>query len=120
MRAPPINNGHPNPETLNSQPANDGLAAAASERGTFVTLAAAGRSSGVTTAITYEVRAGTSIDESVLRNNSIRIASGSVGLEVQCQHCDEHPGVTDDDGWVTVAEDYNQSFLYAQAGVWRR
>ncbi|HYH59610.1 MAG TPA: M14 family zinc carboxypeptidase [Thermoleophilaceae bacterium] len=38
-------------------------------------------------------------------------------LDVQCRGCDRHPGVTDDDEWVTVAEDYNQSGTYAQAGI---
>jgi Zinc carboxypeptidase len=45
------------------------------------------------------------------------IGSGQVTLKVQCQHCDQHRGVKDDNEWVTVAEDYNQSFLYAQSGV---
>jgi hypothetical protein len=38
---------------------------------------------------------------------------------VQCQHCDEHPGVdpAEQDEWVTVAEDFNQSPLYLQAGL---
>ena len=49
--------------------------------------------------------------------NAQGIGTGQVTLAVQCANCDEHPGVKDDDGYVTVAEDYNQSFLYAQAGV---
>ena len=39
------------------------------------------------------------------------------GLQVQCRGCDEHPGVADDDEWVTVTEDYNQSPVYLQAGL---
>jgi hypothetical protein len=38
-------------------------------------------------------------------------------LAIQCQGCDEHPGVTDDDEWVTVTEDYNQSLVYLQSGL---
>src|SRR5688500_9356368 len=44
-----------------------GLMAEARLRGTAVTLAAAGRSASVTTAITYEERVGTSICESAAR-----------------------------------------------------
>src|SRR6476619_4359843 len=51
-------------------PAIVGLTADARLRGTAVTLAAAGRSSGVTTAITYDVRVGTSICESAARISS--------------------------------------------------
>jgi hypothetical protein len=53
----------------------------------------------------------------VTSSNLQGIGNGMVTLKVQCQHCDEHPGVKDSSDWVTVAEDYNQSFLYAQAGV---
>jgi hypothetical protein len=49
--------------------------------------------------------------------NAQGIGSGQVTLKVQCQHCDEHPGVKDDNEWVTVAEDFNQSPLYLQSGV---
>jgi hypothetical protein len=49
--------------------------------------------------------------------NAQGIGTGSVTLKVQCKNCDEHPGVTDSDEFVTVAEDYNQSPIYAQAGV---
>jgi hypothetical protein len=47
------------------------------------------------------------------------IATGSATLAVQCQHCDEHPGTdpAEQTEWVTVAEDYNQSPLYLQAGL---
>ena len=44
------------------------------------------------------------------------IGSGNATLTVQCMGCDNHVGQADDE-WVTVAEDYNQSFLYAQAGI---
>src|SRR6266404_8031126 len=50
-------------------------------RGGAVMLAAAGRSGGVTTAITYDVRAGTSICERVLRISSNAIAIPSVGAK---------------------------------------
>src|SRR5215469_11708676 len=50
-------------------------------RGAEVMLAATGRSAGVTTAITYDVRAGTSICERVLRMSSSAIAIPSVGAK---------------------------------------
>jgi hypothetical protein len=53
----------------------------------------------------------------VTDSNIAGIGSGQVTLKVQCKNCDDHPGVKGDDEFVTVAEDYNQSFLYAQAGV---
>ena len=49
---PPITSGHPNELWSSIQPANSGGTAAARLRGTWVTLAAAARSAGVTTAIT--------------------------------------------------------------------
>src|SRR4051794_32248695 len=52
----------------------------------------------------------------VTTGNAQGIGTGSVTLQVQCKNCDEHPGVKDSDGFVTVAEDYNQSLIYAQAG----
>jgi hypothetical protein len=45
------------------------------------------------------------------------IATGLATLKVQCRGCDQHVGVIDDGDWVTVQEDYNQSFIYAQAGL---
>jgi len=53
--------GQPNVDSLSIHPAAIGGSADARLRGTLVMLAAAGRSSGVTTAMTYEPRAGTSI-----------------------------------------------------------
>src|SRR5438128_12423843 len=53
--------------TLISQPASTGLIAEARLRGTAVMLAAAARSTGTTTAITYELRVGTSICDRALR-----------------------------------------------------
>ena len=38
-------------------------------------------------------------------------------LRIQCMGCDRHPGVEEDDEWITVAEDYNQAGTYAQAGI---
>src|SRR3979490_2646271 len=54
----------------NSAPANVGLIADARLRGTAVTLAAAVRSAGVTTAMTQDVRVGTSICDSADRTRS--------------------------------------------------
>src|SRR5260221_1295802 len=56
--------------TVISQPAIIGLAADARLRGTAVMLAAAARSGGVTIALTYEVRVGTSICDSAPRASS--------------------------------------------------
>ncbi len=39
------------------------------------------------------------------------------GLKIQCRGCDEHVGVTEDDEWVTVTEDFNQSPVYLQSGL---
>jgi len=38
-------------------------------------------------------------------------------LRVQCQGCDEHPGIHNDDEWVDVTQDFNQSPVYIQAGM---
>jgi hypothetical protein len=49
--------------------------------------------------------------------NAQGIATGLATLKVECRGCDQHVGVTDDEDWVTVQEDYNQSLIYAQAGL---
>jgi len=38
-------------------------------------------------------------------------------LRVQCKGCDEHPGVVGEDDWIDVAQDFNQSPIYIQAGM---
>ena len=43
------------------------------------------------------------------------IGAGVATLQVQCRGCDRHGTAPED--WVTVGEDYNQSPLYAQAGL---
>jgi hypothetical protein len=50
--------------------------------------------------------------------NAAGESTGTATLDVQCRFCDDHPG-TDPDGdqWVTVAEDFNQSNVYRQAGI---
>ena len=53
----------------------------------------------------------------VTDSNVQGVGTGLVTLKVQCKGCDEHPGVKESDEFVTVAEDYNQSFVYAQAGI---
>src|SRR5512144_3244259 len=63
----------------NIAPASAGLSEEARLRGTAVTLAAAGRSGGVTTAITYELRVGTSICDSADRTNKKPSATGKLG-----------------------------------------
>ena len=74
-----MSNGQPKVERVSRYPARIGLTAVARLRGTAVMLAAAGRSSGVTTAITYEVRVGTSICDSALRASSKPIAVARFG-----------------------------------------
>lgn len=46
-------------------------------------------------------------------------SSGSVKLIIQCRGCDDHVGAQDAEqtDWITVAEDYNQSPVYAQSGA---
>lgn len=64
MRGNPLNG------IVSNTPAKAGLIDDARLRGTAVKLAAAGLSAGVTTAITYDVRVGTSICESAERIKS--------------------------------------------------
>jgi hypothetical protein len=49
------------------------------------------------------------------------VGAGVTTLQVQCQHCDTHRSKDapsdDPDRWITVAEDYNQSPVYLQAGL---
>jgi hypothetical protein len=48
------------------------------------------------------------------------IGTGTVTVQVQCQFCDRHRSKEpkgEEGEWVTVAEDYNQSPVYLQAGV---
>ena len=52
LPTPAMINGQPNVLAFNNAPASNGVVADARLRGTLVTLAAAARSSGVTTAIT--------------------------------------------------------------------
>src|SRR5260370_42425013 len=70
FRQPQITSGSPENGFVISAPANAGLNADARLRGTAVNPAAAARSGGVTTAITYEVRVGTSICDSMDRTSS--------------------------------------------------
>ena len=72
--------GQPNELLCSIQPARVGEIAAARLRGTLVTLAAAARSGGDTTDMTYEVRTGTSIWLSRLRITNIVKAHGIVGI----------------------------------------
>src|SRR3954454_17423776 len=72
--------GQPNVDIPSRYPDSKGLAALARLRGTDVTLAAAARSAGGTTAITYELRVGTSICDNALRTNRSAIAYPSAGM----------------------------------------
>jgi hypothetical protein len=55
--------------------------------------------------------------------NAQGVSSGSNSLQIQCKGCDRHRGTTytnpaaENDQWIVVQEDYNQSNLYAQAGL---
>src|SRR6516225_6904279 len=80
-----MSSGQPKLESVNSQPEIIDPAAQAKVFGTAVMLAAAGRSDGVTTAITYEVLVGTSICDSPLRasNSAIVVARlGAKGIRI--------------------------------------
>ena len=46
-------------------------------------------------------------------------STGATRVRVQCRYCDDHVGAEEAaaDDWITVAEDYNQSPIYRQAGV---
>src|SRR5215213_7391251 len=72
-------NGAPNASDWSRTPARAGEAACATVRVAFVTLAAAVRSSGYTTATTYDCRAGTSIWESAKRARSKASARPRLG-----------------------------------------
>src|SRR5215470_2757468 len=82
---PPITSGQPKLERVKRYPEIIEPAAHAKVFGTAVMLAAAGRSAGVTTAITYDARVGTSICDSALRASSRPIAvvkSGANGMRI--------------------------------------
>jgi len=50
--------------------------------------------------------------------NAQGVGTGSATLQVQCRGCDDrHANIEPDEGWTTIAEDYNQSQIYAQSGV---
>ena len=73
-------NGHPKFERSSIHPAAIGGIAEARLRGTLVTLAAAARSAGVTTDITYALRTGTSMLDTRLRAIRQATASGAFGI----------------------------------------
>src|SRR5665647_470343 len=80
FRLPAITSDQPKDDMLSRYPARTGPAAAARLRGTSVMLAAAARSDGGTTAMTYELRVGTSIWDRKLRASSKAIAQPNVGM----------------------------------------
>src|SRR3954447_16267698 len=80
LRTPAMISGQPTVLWSSIQPAAIGGRAAARLRGTLVTLAAAARSRGETTAITYELRSGASIADSRLRATRHTIARARLGI----------------------------------------
>src|SRR5437870_10559496 len=74
-----MRSGQPKLDSVSRYPEISDPAAQAKVFGTAVTLAAAGRSSGATTAITYELRVGTSICDNALRASRSAIATGRFG-----------------------------------------
>ena len=60
---------------------------------------------------------GLRVDVTKLNAQGISDGNAVTSLQVQCRFCDDHPGVADDGEWITVADDYNQSAGYAQAGL---
>src|SRR5918999_1364086 len=79
LRTPQMTSGQLSSPNEKRAPVSAGLSAAARLRGTAVMLAAAARSGGVTTAITYEERGGTSICDSAARANRHASAISSDG-----------------------------------------
>src|SRR5215469_13698618 len=77
---PAQTSGQPKVEESSNIPVPSGERAEKRLRGTLVTPAAAPRSSGGTTAITYDWRAGTSIEETDARRRRNRIASCTFGI----------------------------------------
>src|SRR3954453_8438772 len=77
---PAMINGQPNVVWSSIQPAAIGGSAEARLRGTLVTLAAAARSEGVTTVITYALRTGTSMLDRRLRPIRQPTANGAGGM----------------------------------------
>ena len=83
----------------------------------------------LTVAFPFEVKGGPQPDGTNVYNGGMRVditetnaqgigtGNAATVLKVQCKGCDEHPGVTEDDEWVTVTEDYNQAPTYLQAGL---
>jgi hypothetical protein len=77
----------------------------------------------------FEVKGGKQPDGKDIYNGGMRVQAtaanvqgigpGVTTLSVQCRNCDSHDERVDDsdEEWVTVAEDFNQSPAYAQAGV---
>jgi hypothetical protein len=77
-------------------------------------------------AFTFPVERGNGIYNGGMRVDATTanfqgVATGVVTLKVQCKNCDDHPQPggrqATPDEWITVAEDFNQSPIYAQAGV---
>ena len=61
---------------------------------------------------------GLRVDITKLNVAGISDGNAVTTLKVQCRGCDDHPGIDPDgDGYITVAEDFNQSPGYAQAGL---
>src|SRR4051794_20488857 len=74
-----MTSGSPVHGVARSAPASAGLSDEARPRGTAVTLAAAGGSAGGTTAMTYDVRVGTSICDSAARTSNSTSAITRLG-----------------------------------------
>ena len=83
LSTPPMMSGHPKLVRSSRRPASAGVDALARLRGTFVTLAAAARSSGSTTRMTSACRAGTSSCDSVARKSRNVMASGALGHDAR-------------------------------------
>ena len=60
---------------------------------------------------------GMRIEATLPNVQGITPSSATSKLIIQCMGCDQHPGVKDDAGWVTVTQDYNQAPTYLTAGL---
>jgi hypothetical protein len=61
---------------------------------------------------------GMRIDATQLNAQGISPGAAVSKLTIQCMGCDRHPGVkNEEDDWITVTQDYNQSPIYLQSGL---
>lgn len=68
----------------------------------------------------YVFNGGLRVDATVPNLQGVTVNTypvNQVGIKVQCKGCDVHRGTTEEEDWITVAEDYNQRQLYLSSGL---